>query len=97
VIDASDPESTFTEKTPITIQLWRKRQAHKERESATFSDISLSNALEKPGHLYEHGAAPKDVQHSRVDVHYKLSSDKSLQHIYRDSGGSLLLERFLGG
>jgi len=88
---AAEPEATFTEKTPITIQLWKLRHAHHKAESA--SKARRSDATE--GGPREHGLVRKAAARSRVDVNYDLSSDPSLRHIYQDFNGNLLLEKFL--
>lgn len=87
---SSDLDATFTEKTPITIQLWKKRHEHQVAESASKAKCESGAEGSSP-----HGLVHKVAAHSRVDVHYALSSDASLRHIYRDSNGDLLLEKFL--
>ncbi len=88
VVTASE-SGYFTEKTPITRQLWQKRQDHFAAEAA--KGITPQNTTTTRELI------DKPPAFSRVDVKYDFANDNSLRTVYTDSFDNLLLEKFLEG
>ncbi len=83
---SSEPGGLFAEKTPITRQLWKKRQEHAALEDAENKAAAArqrtttggsGSAAAKPLPLVE-----KAPSHSRVDVTYNFRDDASLRETY---------------
>ena len=93
---SSEPGGLFAEKTPITRQLWKKRQEHAAQEDAENRAAAAaaqqrtttggsSSAAAKPLPLVE-----KAPSHSRVDVTYNFRDDASLRETYVCTGHKCL-------
>eukprot|EP00606_Chrysophyceae_sp_TOSAG23-5_P000649 GSChrysophyteH2.ASY1.ANO1.208.1 assembled CDS len=99
---STEPGGLFAEKTPITRQLWKKRQEHAAQEDAENKAAAAAAAQQRTTTGGSGSAAAKSLplvekapSHSRVDVTYNFRDDTSLRETYQDSQGLVLMEKFL--
>jgi acyl-CoA hydrolase len=78
------------DKTPITAQLWSRRQ--KERESMVMStDTELKGIASKPQETAPVLLMDKTAKESRLTIRYNFSQDANLRDLYVDSFGNVLI------
>jgi acyl-coenzyme A thioesterase 9 len=84
---AATDMNVYTEKTPITAELWKKRKE--------FDENQQTNRTRANANANEPVLVSKEPHLSRVDARYEFSDFSCLKSIYTDSFGNVLMGKVL--